>query len=228
MRVDRSISRALPRRTPTRTGVTGHFQFPCPRFVSVSTVVVPFVSPHDLIRRQYRSRETRSHMVRPAVVAAHRHDAAVAAAEAASHDALDRHLARPIVPHRGSGGRGQHAFGAARIHHHGRRWRPATRARDRAVRRCVLVHRHCHPRSSARAARRACGRSRDRRARRRCARRRTTLSRRRGRAAPRRASANGASPTPPATIQASAGGSTMVKGRPRGPRQAMTCPGRAS
>ena len=49
--------------------------------------------------------------------------------------------------------------------------------------------------------------------------------RRRARAALRRASTNGARPTPPATIHASAGGSTGSNGRPSGPRQATRAPG---
>src|SRR5580765_8237835 len=53
----------------------------------------------------------------PAVVAAHWHDATVAAAEAASHDALDRHLARTAVACGYRRCRSQHAFGAAGVHH---------------------------------------------------------------------------------------------------------------
>ena len=40
--------------------------------------------------------------------------------------------------------------------------------------------------------------------------------------------ANGARPTPPATIHASVGGSTSVNGRPSGPRQEIVSPGCAS
>src|SRR5438094_9102455 len=52
-----------------------------------------------------------------AVLAAHRHDAAVAAAKTASHDALDRYLARPSVPRGGARGRREHPFRSARIQH---------------------------------------------------------------------------------------------------------------
>src|SRR5437879_5399320 len=55
-----------------------------------------------------------------AVLAAHRNDAAVAAAEAASHDALDRYLARPPVPCGNPRRRRQHRFGTAGVEHHGR------------------------------------------------------------------------------------------------------------
>ena len=116
---------------------------------------------------------------------------------------------------------GQHAFGPAGVdHHRAVRWQAAARAGDRAARRCGRARRRCRLRSSARARRRGRGRNRGRRARRRGARRRTASSGRRGRGAPRPASANGASPTPPATIHASAGGSTTVNGRPSGPRHA--------
>src|SRR5262245_63434951 len=52
-----------------------------------------------------------------AVVAAHRDDAAVASADAAAHDALDRHLTRTAVLHRDARGGGEHAFGSARVDH---------------------------------------------------------------------------------------------------------------
>ena len=105
---------------------------------------------------------------------------------------------------RGLRRRGQHAFGAAGVDHDRRRrpralGEPAFERRDR----CVRARRRCRLRWSARARRRARGRSRGRTARRRAARRRTACS-----VTPRARSAsasaaNGASPTPPATIQAS-------------------------
>src|SRR5712691_9715658 len=69
---------------------------------------------------QHGAGEARSHVMKPAVVAAHRHDAAVAATEAAPHDAFDRHLARSPESRGGFGCRRQHALRAARVDHHRR------------------------------------------------------------------------------------------------------------
>src|SRR5215204_501574 len=73
--------------------------------------------PDYLVGRQHRSRQARSDVMEAAVLAAHRHDAAVAAAHPAAHDAFDRDLARPPVADGEPGARGQHAVGAARIQH---------------------------------------------------------------------------------------------------------------
>ena len=42
------------------------------------------------------------------IIAAHRNDAAIAAAQAAAHDALDRDLTRPIESHGSFGNGGEH------------------------------------------------------------------------------------------------------------------------
>ena len=124
----------------------------------------------------------------------------------------------------------EHAFGAARVEHHrrrpvdGRAGEAAFERRDDASALAgAAVFGGQHELDAERA-----GRNRDRTARRRAARRRTAshvTPRARSASA---SAANGASPTPPATIQASVGGSTIVNGRPSGPRHAAICPGRAS
>ena len=73
-----------------------------------------------MIAREHRSGKTRPDVVKRAVFAAHRHDTAVATAEAAAHDALDRHLTRTPVGSRDFCRRREHAFGAAGIDHHRR------------------------------------------------------------------------------------------------------------
>src|SRR4029077_5619558 len=74
--------------------------------------------PNDLIRRQYRSSDARSHVMTLPAGVAHRDHATVAAAEAASHDPLDRYLARPAVFHCRPRGGGEHSLGSARVQHH--------------------------------------------------------------------------------------------------------------
>ena len=124
-----------------------------------------------------------------------------------------------------SRGRGQHALRAAGVQHHGRRaagarQTPLERRDDAAAlaEAAVLGRQHQLDAEVAEeiqieelgAAARAVEQRR---------------SSRRARAATSASVANGARPTPPATIHASAGGSTMVNGRPSGPRQATRWPG---
>ena len=122
----------------------------------------------------------------------------------------------------------EHRLRAARVDHHVERDRDRDSAlevlqfaleRDGDARR---VRRRCRPRWRARAGCRATRTSRGRTAPRRCARRRTASSSCRARCSASPSVANGARPTPPATIHASAGGSTGSNGRPSGPRH-ETC-----
>src|SRR5438270_4252176 len=97
-----------------------------------------FSIPPYLISREHGPRQARSHVMKATVVAAHGHDAAVAAAEAASHDALHGHLARTSVARGRPGGRGEHPFGPARVDHQpcarrSRRERPPQRLDDAAA-----------------------------------------------------------------------------------------------
>ena len=174
--------------------------------------------PDDLVRRQHRAAMHERTWWKPPCVVAHRHDAAVAAAEAAAHD-----RARPTP---GTAGRSAPPVCATAAQHRLRvrrrraspARRPATRG-ERALERrgdaaalaalpSSVVSTSSTPRPR---------RSRGRTARRRGARRRTASS-----STPRARSAsasvaNGARPTPPATIHASVGGSTSGERPPERP-----------
>ena len=97
--------------------------------------------------------------------AAHRDDAAVAAAEAAAHDALDRDLTGPAVFHGDARGRGEHPFGPQAYIMTGAssrlRRQTAIERRDDAARLAA----GCRLRSSGPARRPGRGRNRGRRAR---------------------------------------------------------------
>src|SRR5262245_59500721 len=87
----------------------------CPASAGPSSV------PDYLISGQHRTTDARSHVVRPAIVAPHGNDAAVAAAQTASHDALDRYLAGTSVFHGRLRRRREHPFRSARVEHDRRR-----------------------------------------------------------------------------------------------------------
>src|SRR5712691_4676301 len=114
MRTERSIS-TLSTRTNATTKTRRHekekiffvFSFVVSCFRGHGADQRPAMSiPHDLIGRQHGPRETGPDVMKPAVLVAHRDDAAVAAAEAAPHDSLHRHLTRPAVSHRGGANHG--------------------------------------------------------------------------------------------------------------------------
>src|SRR6476661_9486989 len=110
MRTERSIVKPPPRRhEDTKSSVDSSF----PAFVSSWWPLSSSV-PQDLIGGEHRPTQTGSHVVILPVVAAHRHHAAVAAAHAAAHDALDRHLTGTFVSGGGLRGGGKHPFRSAR------------------------------------------------------------------------------------------------------------------
>ena len=161
----------------------------------------------------------RTKCCRPGGVA-HRHDAAVAAAEAASHHALDRHFAALAESRGERRDGGEHRLGPARVD---RRRSASARvfasARSSGTRDASRGRRGCRPRWRARASRRAARRNPDRTARRRCARRRRASSAcRRARAIrPASQTARGRRRRPPSTLRSAA---ARVNGLPSGPRHA--------
>jgi hypothetical protein len=94
--------------------MSGFLSVSAPIFVVKSTSVLP----HESGGVEHRPADARADVVK-AAGGFHRDDAGVAAAEAASHHALDRHLAGAAAG-RQARYRGQHRLGAARLDQHAR------------------------------------------------------------------------------------------------------------
>ena len=119
----------------------------------------------------------------------------------------------------------QHRLGPAGVDGDRRGGRADRRAPARAAPSRARACPGSRPRWRARGGRRAARTSPGRTGRRPAGRRRTASSVCRSACSASASVANGARPTPPATIQASAGGATGVNGLPSGPRHPMRSPG---
>src|SRR5262249_9469704 len=92
--------------------MSGFFSFSDPIVTERSTRLIP----QDLIRCQHWTRDAGSHVMKAAILGTHRDDAAIAAAEAAAHDPLDRNLAAASVASGRSRRCREHTLGPACVH----------------------------------------------------------------------------------------------------------------